>query len=121
MSGPRPDWRTRYDWRTRPLRLDAADHAALINREPKLSRIPPAHWRNVYEFEPGLLTPDWCEQAVRSGAEELADGIWRAGPRHVSREIAEQLGCKWAAAENARLGRRACRYLRAEKFDGEAP
>jgi hypothetical protein len=102
-------------------RLESGDYAALTNREPKLSRIPPAHWRNVYEYAPSLLTPAWCEAARLCGAEELAPGIWRASTRHVSRKIAETKALEYLVENARRCGPGAARHLRAEKFEGEAP
>lgn len=97
--------------------MDAADFAALTGAEPKLSRIPPAHWRNVYQYAcPEMVDAEW---ARANGCEELAPGIWRSSLKHISREIAEQRGCEYAARQNAASGRRVVAYLRAEKFEGE--
>ncbi len=122
MSDPRVDWRTRYDWRTRPIRLDDADVAALTGAEPKLVRIPPAHWRGVYRLGPiadclmGLL------HAVRGegvGADPLGGGVWRETRKHVSAEMCEQRGLKDAAEGERMYGPGECAFIRAEKFEGE--
>ncbi len=101
------------------LRLDADDLAGLTGREPKLSRIPPAHWRNVYESaDPAHIN---AERAIELGCEELAPGIWRWPVRHVSREMAEQRGRRLQAWVNGREGRPVVQWLRADKFEGEGP
>lgn len=100
--------------------LTDADRAALTGAEPKLSRVPPAHWRNVYQYS---MPPSAQTRAtwIAEGAVELSPGIWMAGKRHVSAELAEQRGVEFAAGENRAHGFRLIAYLRAEKFEGEGP
>lgn len=101
------------------VRLDASDISALTGREPKLSRIPPAHWRNVYEYaDPSSVN---AARAVELGCEELAPGIWRYPVRHLSREIAEQRGRNFERWACRNAGWPSLRWLRADKFEGEAP
>lgn len=99
--------------------LNDADLAALTGAEPKLSRIPPAHWRNVYEF----LVPALHNEAVAiaAGCEILGPNIWRGPRRYLTREMAEQRGLNVVANYNREQGFRALAFLRAEKFEGEAP
>lgn len=99
--------------------LNDADLAALTGAQPKLSRIPPAHWRNVYEYaDPSRVN---AVRAVELGCEELAPGVWRYPVRHLSREIAEQRGRNFEASTCRREGYPAIRWLRADKFEGEGP
>lgn len=101
------------------IRLDDADFAALTGREPKLSRIPPGHWRNVYEYpDPSVVM---VEASRAAGHEELAPGIWRARGRYLTREFAEQNALEYVAAANRAAGRRAVIHLRCEYFPGERP
>lgn len=101
-------------------RLDDSDVAALTGQAPQLSRIPPAHWRNVYLYSippSQLVRAQW----IADGSVELEPGVWMSARRHVAAEIAEQRGVEFAALENRSLGFRLVTYLRAEKFEGEGP
>jgi hypothetical protein len=104
---------------TGDLRLDEADFAALTGAEPKLSRIPPAHWRNVYEYSDVSLVD--VEASLAAGHEELAPGIWRAAGKYLSREIAETRALEYLIACSRLAGHGAVRHLRIEKFEGEGP
>lgn len=105
------------DARNKP-RLDKADIAALTDGPPKLSVVPPGHWRNVYEYpDPTVVL---VEASRKAGHEELAPGIWRARGRYITREIAEQNALEYVTACNRAAGKRAVIHLRCEYFPGEA-
>jgi hypothetical protein len=106
-------------------RLTAAEFDALTTREPKLSRIPPAHWRGVFQMGPRA---DAAFQAayIVMGAEwlrgdPLGGGIWRERIPRVSAEFCETRGLRFAGHLCRVYGPGECQFLRAQKFEGEAP
>lgn len=96
--------------------LNDADLAALKGAAPKLSRIPPAHWRGIIQLLSGELPPTPPEDWVDYG-----EGLWLTAARWVSAEQADQKGIEAVAMSNRDAGFRRWQYVRAEKFEGEAP
>lgn len=100
-------------------RLESGDYAALTGAAPEPTRIPRAHWRNVYQYaDPAMVD---AERSRAAGHEELAPGIWRAATRYLTREYAEQRALEYLVACNQLAGFAAVRHLRAEKFEGVGP
>lgn len=100
------------------IRLTDEEFALATRTEapPKLSRVPPGHWRCVF------AVPDFATVAK---AEPLGDGLWRSFFRHPSREVAEEAGHKSERGFNAWFEANGCppefRFVRAEYFPGERP
>lgn len=99
-----------------PFHITDRDIAALTGEEPKLSRIPPAHWRCVIR----QLTDEVCPKPPE-GWVEVEPKVWLTCARWLSQEIADEKGLEAVATCNRMAGFRRWAYLRAEKFAGEGP
>lgn len=101
------------------IRLTAEEFALATQPERKLSRVPPGHWRCVFEW----IRPDEVDEAkaIVAGCDILAPGIIRTPERFLTREIAETIAAEWIAEAEAYRCCRIIRHFRAEFFPGERP